>query len=103
MVAPFSSPGLRASGITFKQCIHLTQFLFSTVSSSLSSSESELVGQRVITLSITYLRPFFATNSLTLSWSTFMSSFQVPIIEKSALSIELTQSFGHPETLNLNL
>ena len=46
---------------------------------------------------------FFLINFLTSSWSTLISSRHVPIIDISALSILFIQSFGQPDTLNLNL
>ena len=89
--------------MTLMQCMQRTQLLLSTSSVSSSLSDSALVGQRAITLSIVYLRPWPSTYSLTSFWSTCMSSRQVPITAKSARWMEFMQSFGQPETLNLNL
>jgi hypothetical protein len=44
-----------------------------------------------------------AAYSRTLAWLTWMSSFQVPMTEQSERAMEATQSFGHPENLNLYL
>ena len=65
--APLSSPGLSALGITFKQCMHFTQFLLSTSKVSSSLRDKQFVGHLVITLSITYFLPFFSTKSFTSS------------------------------------
>ena len=100
---PFSSPGDRHFGITFRQCMQRTQLRSSTSRVSSSFSESAFVGQRVTTLSMTYLRPLRATYAFTSSWSTFISSRHVPITAKSARSMEFMQSLGQPEILNLNL
>ena len=89
--------------MTLMQCMQRTQLLLSTSSVSSSLSDSALVGQRVMTLSIVYLRPWPSTYFFTSFWSTCMSSRQVPITAKSARWIEFMQSFGQPETLNLNL
>ena len=102
-VTPLSSPGDNAFVITFKQCIHRTQSLLSTLRVLSSFNDKALVGHLVITLSMTYLRPFFSTKFLTSTWSTFISSAHVPMIAISARSILFMQSLGQPETLNLNL
>src|SRR3989344_4510977 len=103
METPLSSPGLSALVMTLMQCMQRTQLRLSTASVSSSLSDSALVGQRATTLSMTYLRLFDFMTALTSFWSTFMSSRQVPMTEKSARWIEFMQSFGQPETLNLNL
>ena len=60
-LTPRSVPGLSALVMTLMQCMQRTQLLLSTSSVSSSFSESALVGQRAMTLSIVYLRPWLST------------------------------------------
>ena len=62
-----------------------------------------LVGQRVSTLSISSSAPCAAYHSRASFSSVRMLSRQVPMVAMSERWIELTQSFGQPENLNLNL
>src|SRR4030067_1031955 len=64
-VTPRSLPGDRALVMTLMQCMHLTQLRLSIASVSSALSFRQLVGQRVMTLSIPYWRPLSFTNVLT--------------------------------------
>ena len=99
-VAPRSLPGLSALGITLMQCMQRTHSLLLIVSFSPSQS-MQRVGQRSQT-SFWMSRPA-AAYSATAASSCWMSSFQVPITERSARAAAATQSFGQPAHLILNL
>ena len=100
IVAPRSLPGLRALGRTLMQCMHFTHSGLS-IARALPSHTMQRVGHMLQTSRTMSTPP--STYSRTLAWSTWMSSFHVPMIDMSDRATEATQSFGHPANLNLNL
>src|SRR3990172_6293889 len=101
MDAPFSLPGRSAFGITFMQCMQRLQLLLS-IESLEPSQDMQPVGHFPTTSEAMLTLPPLAY-SATAASSCWISSFQVPIIEKSERAIEATQSFGHPAIFILNL
>ena len=99
---PRSRPGDKAPFITLMQCIQRTQQLLS-MRTPFPSSDIARVGQRVMTLLTRSLIPCCSIQAETASVSTWMASRQIPITAMSARKMELVQSLGHPENLNLNL
>ena len=106
--------------MTLMQCMQRTQFLLS-ISSDWLPSRATLemcsplvtslvalicmarVGHMPTTSLITLLMPCLANQALASVSSVRMLSRQVPMVAKSERWIELVQSFGQPENLNLNL